>query len=308
MRLFGGIGVAYVARGPMWRREGEEAEPEVLRSMLKALRSEYVSRRRLLLHVVPKSPRLGAEKTIAIYEEEGFRWKPDPQRTIFLDLTPPLEVIRKNLGRSWRRSLVAGGKEDIRIVEGTGDALCRAAVGIVREMQARKQFVEFSDVGDFIAAHRNLPEELKLHVAVAYSGEEPIATLGWPRIGRIGVPLIGGTGNKALKPKASFLLWWRMVEDLKERGFDRCDLAGVNEEQNPGGYFFKSGLAGKDSGSDAFIGQFQAANSRLALWAVGTAEAGRSLLRKCALRLKRGTRAAKAPETAGAPCAKGPRG
>ena len=95
----------------------------------------------------------------------------------------------------------------------------------------------------------------------------------------------------ALQYKASFLLFWKMVLAAKENGFDYCDLAGVHEKRNPGGYFFKKGLAGKDAVETTYLGRFDASKSRLLFLLFGIyatirekalhgAQAGLSLFRR----------------------------
>ena len=134
---------------------------------------------------------------------------------------------------------------------------------VAGEMKDRKGYFG-GDQGELIATHKELPESLKLKMLVCVYDNEPIAALGWPIIGSIGLPLVGGTGNKALKLNASYLLWWKMIEYYKAHGFRGLDAGGVSEERNPGGYLFKTGLLGKDFDCpNQFIGQFDAWGSRL---------------------------------------------
>ena len=87
---------------------------------------------------------------------------------------------------------------------------------------------------------------------------DPIAAVGWTTIGDTGLPLIAATGDKAisLSTNASNLLWWKMIENMKEQGCTFCDVGGIDHELNPGGYKFKKGLVGKTGKDEKHIGQF----------------------------------------------------
>ena len=116
-----------------------------------------------------------------------------------------------------------------------------------------------------MAVHKDLPETLKLKIILCKYENEPLAVLGWFPLGTIGLPLLGATGDKALPLKASFPLYWKMIEYFKDNGFTGCNLMGVSKERNPGGYTFKTGLAGKNSEEISYIGQFDACENSLSL-------------------------------------------
>lgn len=274
-------GVAYLTWGPLWRPADLPADDCRLKNMLRALYTEYVVRRRCLLRLQPKVIAKGsdAEQLRRIYLEEGFKWSPDPQKTVLVDLGPPLEEIRARLGKGWKRNLKKGEKAGLEISEGSNGGLSKVAAEIVKEMKRRKKFVEFSDVEEILAVNEALPSKLKLHLAVGFAGGEPVAALGWFPLGRFGLPLVGGTGTEGLRLSASFPLWWKMVADYKSRGFMHINLAGTNREKNPGGHYFKSGLAGRDSREQGYIGFFEACDNPLSALAFQFGNSLRSLYR-----------------------------
>jgi len=230
--------------------------------MLRGLYTEYTVRRGYLLRVLPKILEGEDDVTVRnIFEEENYSWKPDPLETVIIDLSPSLEQVRQNLHRSWKRSLKDAEEHKFTLLEGSDDHVCAMLLKVANEMKDRKGYFG-SDQEELIAVHRDLPDPLKLMIAVCLLEGEPVAALGWTKIGSVGIPLVAGTGDKALKLKASFLLWWKMIEYYKENGFPKVDTAAVNLNRNPGGYFFKTGLAGKHfSGPNRFIGQFDACES-----------------------------------------------
>ena len=68
-----------------------------------------------------------------------------------------------------------------------------------------------------------------------------------------------------------------------------ADPVGYFESElaNPGGYTFKSGLAGKNGKDICYIGQFEACENPLSAVAVRTAESGRNVVRSGKLLLEK---------------------
>jgi lipid II:glycine glycyltransferase (peptidoglycan interpeptide bridge formation enzyme) len=77
-------------------------------------------------------------------------------------------------------------------------------------------------------------------------------------IGSTGIYLFGATSDSGLRTRGAYLLQWRMIEWLKEKGCSCYDLNGINPESNPGTYQFKTGLSGKNGKDVYFLGQFDA--------------------------------------------------
>jgi len=254
-------GVAYVTSGPMWRRKSDPADRMHLRNMIRALYNEYAVRRRLYLQILPRTFFASEADIRDVYREEAFAWRPDQQRTIFLDLTPPLEVLKQGTRRKWRQTLNRAGKQPFEIVVGAHEENLSEATRIIEEMKARKRYVEYGEMARMIDIHKDLPEALRLVLALCKYRGEPVAVLGWFPAGTVGLPLIAATGDKGLELSASYPLWWKMIEFYKSGGSACCDLGGVNAERNRGGYLFKIGLAGEKAEVRNHIGQFEACES-----------------------------------------------
>jgi hypothetical protein len=252
------IGLAYLTWGPIWRRKAKNTDVEILRNMLRALYNEYAIKRGYLLRVIPKQIHGDEDNIRKIYEDEGFSWSPDPQQTVYVDLTPQLEEIKKNMRPKWRQTLNRALKQQAEFTEESNAELYDSAIKIIGEMMQRKGYVEFGSMEDMISVDQDLPEILKLKIAYCTFENELVAVLGWFPIGMIGVPLVGATGDKALNLNASYPLWWKMVEYYKNQGASCIDLAGINKERNPGGYLFKTGIAGEKRIEKNYIGQFDA--------------------------------------------------
>lgn len=251
------LGVAYLNASPLWRLKREPVEFAHLRNLLRGLRDEYARKRGYFLRLVPRLSASGENEPLRkTLEDEGYSQRPQPTQTVILGLAPSLPELRRSLRKSWSRSLVSAEKLGLEIIEDDGSATCETALRIIHETKSRKQFVGGSQVLA-IAAHQDLPPPLKLRIALCRHQGTPVAVLGWTTFGRTGLILINSTTAQALELKAAFVLWWRMVEYYKNNGFTSVDLAGVSEQRNPGGYFFKTGLAGRHfKEPDTFIGRF----------------------------------------------------
>ncbi len=256
-------GVAYVHWGPLWKKPNSALSPDHLRNMLRVLRDEYVMRRGFILRILPKFVDEETKEEIRqIYELEGFTWSPDPEQTFFVDVSLPLEEIRDNFQRDWRRDLRNAEKQELRLIEGTERRELALALSLLKEMKERKKYFG-TGLSSLLDLQENLPEGFKIRVMYAEHEGEPVAALGWQTLGKIGFPVIAATGNKGLKLRASFLLWWKMIEFYHVKGFIYLDVGGVNAGRNPGGYLFKSRLVGKRKHEpDHYIGQFTSCRGR----------------------------------------------
>jgi hypothetical protein len=85
-----------------------------------------------------------------------------------------------------------------------------------------------------------------MSVFIAMDGNEPVAGAICSALGRRGVFLFGATGDRGTRNKASYLVQWRVINWLKERGCEEYDLHGSNAVANPGVFQFKMGLCGRN--------------------------------------------------------------
>jgi hypothetical protein len=271
------IGTAYINGGPMWRLRGATPDGEHLRNILRAIQSEYCHRRKLFVRIIPRLVENGQGDLIrTVYSEEGFQRSEDTVETAVLDLSRSLEELRENLDRTWRQSLCKAEKANLQVIEGDDERISEMVVKVAAEMKDRKKYFG-GDQSAAILAQKNLPENLKLKMAVCLVDGQPIAALGWPTLGRTGIPLVGGTGKDALKSGASYVLWWKMIESCKSAGMLALDTGGVNKERNPGGYLFKTHLVGKQfTKPDQYIGCFDACESSLTRFVWKTVYASRT--------------------------------
>lgn len=266
-------GVAYLRWGPVCTPRGESWNPDRCRDAAHAIVAEYARRRRLLVRILPALP-VGDERWSAagrIWSELGFRADPGvrPYRTLRLDLTPPLDVLRKQLDQKWRNQLNGAERNGLTLREGTGRDLYDIFLRLYHEMMARKNFDTTVDPDAFGRIQERLPESQKMLVFISEKDGQPMTALVASRVGESGIYLLGATSDAGMKSKGSYLLQWRMIERLKALGCRGYDLGGIDPEKNPGVYHFKQGMGGDEI---RFPGRFSFSADPLSAWCVSMAE------------------------------------
>lgn len=276
-------GIAYVGCGPAWQPSGEEPDIAILRRMLRLLREELVLRRGYHLRIVPNLFQEAHAEAKTVFTEEGFHWQERNTRTILLDLTPSLDELRAGLRATWRHTLDKAERRGLELCCGNSLEMLKEALSVYDEMHARKGFAEFADVHGFGGAQALLPVKYRLRVILCRERGETIAAIAWAVLGRTGLVLMAGTRARALEYKISNLLWWKMLEWLKENGFSQCDLGGVNAQRNSGGYIFKSGMAKTYGTETVMLGNFDSYQWNLGHFAFVAAKSQRDFRVKAAL-------------------------
>jgi lipid II:glycine glycyltransferase (peptidoglycan interpeptide bridge formation enzyme) len=209
-----------------------------------------VSRRRLILRIVPRQVIQDAEGTcfVQICKELGFQQDHDvkPYHTFRVDLSQPPEVIRKRFDQKWRNQLNAAERNGLEILCGTSDELYDKFLALYADMMARKQFQTTVDVHEFRRIQARLPAKQKMLIMISLLEGKPMTGLVSTAVGETGIYLLGATSTEGMRSKGSYLLQWQMVRQLKERGCRWYDLGGINPEENPGVYHFKQGMGGEE--------------------------------------------------------------
>ena len=289
--------IAYVGWGPLWRRKGNGTSLSHLDQMLGALHDEFAVRQKKYLRVFPnvltRDPLAAGIRDL--FAARGFRHRHRPDRTLVVDLKPSIEEIRAGLRKGWRHDLVVAEKAGLRVTGGTSGNLIDQALVLYREMHDRKGFPEFIDAADYRRIQVLLDDQSKMRIMVCSIGDDPIAAIIYCLIGDTGLTLMAATGELALKNRASYLLWWRMLCDLKQRGAQWCDLGGISPEHNPGGYVFKSGIAHSPESDVEYLGQFEACSALATRVAVTAGDWARTQVKQTVAR----TRALLAPKSPG---------
>ncbi len=252
------LGIADIDWGPLYRKKGQVGSSDVLLHLIRRIKDEYGVKRGYLVRIWPRATGDRKEAFREILEDEGFKLNVSerPYRTFLLDLSASREELRNNLSGNWRRNLNKAERAGLNVVEGTKDELFEVFVMFAKEMWERKNLKGSIDYQMYRRIQEDLPESMKMRIMICNDGNEPVCAVICSAIGDTGIYMLGATGEKALKLNSSYLLQWRMIEWMKEKGMAYYDLGAHNPQLNPGGYQFKLGIAGKRGWDETFLGEY----------------------------------------------------
>jgi hypothetical protein len=257
-------GIAYVRWGPMWRRHGGREDVDVFRQAVRALKSEYVTRRQMILRLNPRLVLEDHADCQQVLSDEGLESVSNPmQKTLLVDLSPGIEELRQRLDKKWRNCLRKAEKSQLSIASGrSGDLFDEFAI-LYRSMLERKRFAPTADLEGHRRLQEVLPYHLKMEVVIARQNGLACAGAIFSALGDTGTYLFGATNELGMRTSASYLVHWEVLNRLTASGFRTYDLNGINAQVNPGPYHFKKGLAGSNGREVTFASQVQAREASL---------------------------------------------
>ncbi|WP_408999183.1 lipid II:glycine glycyltransferase FemX [Syntrophus buswellii] len=260
-----GVGAAYLRWGPLWQGWNQEPEPSVFRLALRSLRNEYVCRRGLILRIFPLVYDDNSNFFSDILLQEGYSPVPEESRgrTLVMDISQPLDEVRKKFDQKWRNCLNKSERNNLEVIEGTDDRLFAEFIGLYHALLERKQFQEPNDINEFRMIQQSLTNEYKMRIFLCRENGLNSAGAICAAIGDTGVYIFGATNNEGMKNKGSYLLQWKAIQWMKESGCLYYNLNGINPEKNPGGYHFKAGLSGKNGRDVYYLGRFDCYSNAL---------------------------------------------
>lgn len=241
------VGVAYVAGGPLVNR-GTEGDKDRFRRCVEALLEEYTSKRKLTLRIgAPIGGMDWNEEAIAVLV--NLSMVPAPRRgyrTVLLDLTRPLEVIRSSLAQKWRNCLNASEKGELCVRwDSNIEAFHRFRAGHDAFVKDKGFSVEL-DASFYAELRHRESGDTSLRLACVEIDGHPVAMHLGSYCGDTAVYLLGFTDAQALQSKAAYFLHWEVIKKAKSLGMRWYDLGGIDPEENPGVFKFKTGFSGAD--------------------------------------------------------------
>jgi CelD/BcsL family acetyltransferase involved in cellulose biosynthesis len=246
-----GGGLAYISGGPLVRPLDDPAgELDRLALALDALAREFVHRRGLTLRIVapiglPEQNQAVADRLRAA----GFTRSPhgNDYRTVLLDVDRPLDELRASFHKHWRRHLNGVLRKDLEMSFGTDLARFEAVHRMSEATRARKGYELDLDTRFYADVQADLAEPDKLVVGLVIADGTPVAGNITSIHGNTAVYLIGASTEAGLAVKAGYLMHWRTIELIRERGLPWYDLGGIDPEANPGVASFKLRTNGADA-------------------------------------------------------------
>ncbi len=255
-----GMGVAYVSWGPMWMRRDWEPIAENFRQAIRALRNEYVAKRGLCLRLYPLVFDDDVFALREIVDSEMYRpaASETAARTILLDLAPELKTLREGMEYKSRRNLRRAEEAGLDVAMGEGEEMLDSFMEIYREMVSRKGFLPSHDHEVVKRMQERLPAGQKLGVYLCRDEGRLCAGTIVSMLGNTGLEMSAATNDLGMKNSSSYLLRWKMVEQMKRMGQQFFNINGINPEENLGTYQFKRGFTGKCGRDLHYLGKFDA--------------------------------------------------
>lgn len=278
-----GIGIAYVKFGPLWRKAGAPADPEILFAALEALKQEFGAKRRLVVRIMPPAdPGCEQEwKDTLIRANFSFHAALSDRERYLVDLTLNEEEQLASLGAQWRANLKkVSGELDIEEPElKTGIPVF---MELYRNMLARKKFDDHHGLEDLpaIAAQAGGALGMRLFLA-SHQGKPVVGSVVIGSGDRVFVPF-SATSDEALSLRAGYALRWAIINRLRGTKARWLDLGGAEGDQ--GLRHYKLGNVGKRGRVIDIPGEYDFAPSALAAGAARAIELGRDLIRTPALK------------------------
>lgn len=243
-----GGGIAYVGGGPLTRRsDGDDVES--LRNAVMALRTAYVDERGLTLRIMcPLGSESWNEYAASAMQECGFepaKW-PKPYRTIAVRTDRPLDDVRADFSKNWRKNLRRGEQRGVTLRVSQDCASFDHVRTLYDGLLDRKGFDVELDANFYAAANEKMNPSERFTVILAELDGEVCGMNVVSALGDTLVGIIGATTYEGAKRYAAYLLEWAAIELAHERGMVRYDMGGIDPDDNPGGYDFKRGTRGDD--------------------------------------------------------------
>jgi lipid II:glycine glycyltransferase (peptidoglycan interpeptide bridge formation enzyme) len=252
--------IGYIQWGPLLRRkDGVECPAEAI----KVLREAYLGPRVNILRLVPNIQNgQTSERVVQSLVSGGFNhvghYK--PYRTFILNVDESQEQIRAGLHKSFRRDLKTAEKSGLRIQQGTGEEFCTVLDNLYGKLLDRKGFKGLNP-DEFIKAQSLLSNHEKMNFILASQDNEPAAILLSAPFGETSLVLLAAASETGLECGASYVVWYQGAIAANQAGMKYYDLGGIDQENNPKVYQFKSRIGGSEI---FYIGAFEAASGLLA--------------------------------------------
>lgn len=231
------VTVIWVPGGPLLR------EPR-WRELWEALARQFTDSR-LYLRIDPMLVTRGEQ---VAQQLAASGWKAAPGRlnngcTILFSLEEDEDKWRGRLTGNWRHNLVRGEHRASAVERLNGAQASEALFELYREMADYKGFalnIRKADLGRMVSS---FGDRMILVVSRNPGGQIVAARAGgW--LGSYGHDLFAATSVEGRKNYASYVVLWRLLQELKQRGVTTYDLGGVDRENNPGVFHFKHGVGG----------------------------------------------------------------
>lgn len=157
--------------------------------------------------------------------------------TMELDLGQGAAEMLSNCSRNWRRNLLRAQKNDLKIRLWT-DPDIDEIIAVYDEMQARKNLPRLVSRRQLEALFERAGSNLICFRAEDREGKL-VALRGCLIAGNRALDYLAASTERGRELRASYGVFWRLLEECRGRGARFYDLSGIDPHRNPGVYAFK---------------------------------------------------------------------
>lgn len=236
-----------INRGPLWLKGHETAEN--LADFVKALKDVYP---RSIFRRFRWMPELASEESSAQFmDESGFKKTPQSFETLWLDLSPSLEDLRKGLDRKWRGHLNKSERSNLEVVV---DMDGRHLDVFLRNYDLFKSKKVFDGPAGSFFKHE-IESALPFKDAIilwARIDKIPVAGMVIMKHGTSASYRVSWNSPEGRVAQAHYLLLWKAIEILKKQSIETFDLGGILAQDATGFNTFKAGLNGEHFKTEFF--------------------------------------------------------
>ncbi len=236
--------VGYIQNGPLMCREGivPADRIEIFRVMVRALFDDGIHVLRVVPNVVEDER---GNDIAAALSAAGFKKaeRKQPYHTFKVDVSDSEEAIRARLRKSFRRDLKNAEKSGLTVQAGSNDDCFSVLAQLYEESKGRKGFKGL-EIEEFSVPQNELIASEKMKVFVACWENQPASALLSTELGDSAIVLLAASNQTGLEKGSSYLLWYQACLSAHSRGLKWCDLGGIDPDNNPSVFQFKSRMGG----------------------------------------------------------------
>lgn len=239
-RVLGFIKISRLSRGPLFFSTATDAQ---IAAVLNKVTKEHSWTRFRILSISPEIT-IGSKLTCAGMTARLRRVSTIGTQSSILHLNETLHVLRKNLNPKWRNQLKVSEQSDAKMTYSTEHKDFLWFESVYHSLQLEKKFQGIpADL--FKSIWREFFATDNAHLFIGLREEAFIAAVLVITHGNSATYLAGWNGPDGRSLNVNNLLLWEASSQLKQWGFTRFDLGGIDEKQTPTISKFKMGMGGQ---------------------------------------------------------------
>jgi hypothetical protein len=247
-KIFGSITVSRLSRGPLFFDNSSSFDKSLVWQKI----SESYSLRKL--HILSISPEIivGNSPIYAHGLATLMRISPVGTESATLNLNQDISTLRQNLEQKWRNQLAMSERSGTHVEYSTDETDFDWFVAVYETLRKEKDFYGIQPML-FLSISKLFLQSNNAHLFIGKYEGQKIAAILIVTHGSTATYLAGWNGPEGRKLNVNNLLLWEASLRLKEMGFRKLDLGGIDILNTPTIAKFKMGMRGE---SYKTVGEF----------------------------------------------------